>query len=82
MWYDLFHRIVENREQLVTLNGRIFTAQAKIDKLRSTSTKATQVFSSPKYPAPKHVADYQTIFHEVDPALLKVCLSMSHVKWI
>ncbi len=59
----------------MSLNGRIFTAQAKIDKLRSTSTKATQVFSSPKYPAPEHVPDYHTIFHEVDPALLKVRLS-------
>ena len=66
-------RIVENRDQLTSLNNRIFTAQAKIDKLRSASTKAAVVFSSPKYPAPERVSDYHTIYHEVDPALNKVC---------
>ena len=73
---DIFNRITnrvaENRDQLVSINGRINLAQAKIDKLRSSSTKATHVFSSPKYPAPDKASEYHTIFSNVDPLLQKV----------
>lgn len=73
----IFFRIAENRDQLTSLNNRIFTAQAKIDKLRSVSTKATLVFSSPKYPAPDRISDYHSIYEEVDSALNKVCYDRS-----
>jgi len=54
---DIFNRIscrvADSRDQLTTINNRINVAQAKIDKLRSSSSRATRVFSSPKYPAPR-----------------------------
>lgn len=73
---DIFNRIscrvADSRDQLVSINNRINVAQAKIDKLRSSSSKATRVFSSPKYPAPERIQEYQTIYQEVNPALQKV----------
>lgn len=73
---DVFNRIscrvAENRDQLVQINNRILTSQAKIDKLRSASTKAARVFSSPKYPAPAATTDYRTIYQDVNPMLHKV----------
>lgn len=64
--------MADNRDQLTLINNRILTAQAKIDKLRSASTKAARVFSSPKYPAPDSVTDYHTIYQNVNPMLQKV----------
>lgn len=69
---EFLFRVAENRDELVQINNRILTAQAKIDKLRSASTKAARVFSSPKYPAPPTITDYHTIYHEVDTRLQKV----------
>ena len=73
---DIFNRISfrvgENRDQLTSLNNRINVAQAKIDKLRSSSTKATRVFAPPKYPAPQSLSHYQSVFHDVHSDLHKV----------
>lgn len=65
-------RVADCRDELTGINNRILTAQAKIDKLRSSSTKATRVFSSPKYPAPERIRDYHTIYEDFNPALHKV----------
>ena len=68
------------RDELTGINNRILTAQAKIEKLRSSSTKATKVFSSPKYPAPDKIADYHSIYQNFNPALHKVHIfSYSHI---
>ena len=44
---DIFNRISfrvgENRDQLIAINNRINVAQAKIDEIRRTSSKATKV---------------------------------------
>ena len=73
---DIFNRIsfrvAENRDQLTSINNRINVAQAKIDKIRNSSSKATRVFSPPKYPAPDKFQDYETVFKEVDARLQKV----------
>lgn len=74
---DIFNRISfrvgENRDQLIAINNRINVAQAKIDKIRSSSSKATKVFSSPKYPGGGSVtSDYRTVFQDVDPRLQRV----------
>ena len=66
------HRIGENKDHLVQLNNRINVAQAKIDKLRSSSTKATRVFAPPKYPAPADIGEYRTVFQDVNPLLQRV----------
>ena len=66
------HRIGENKDHLVQLNNRINVAQAKIDKLRSSSTKATRVFAPPKYPAPATIGEYHTVFQDVNPLLQRV----------
>ena len=71
------YRVADCRDELTGINNRILTAQAKIDKLRSSSTKATQVFSSPKYPAPDKIRDYRTIYEDFNPALHKVCISLT-----
>lgn len=73
---DIFNRIscrvADNRDHLTALNQRINVARAKIDHLRGSSSKATKVFSSPKYPAPEKVSEYQTIYLDVAPQLQKV----------
>lgn len=66
------YRVGENRDQLTQINNRILTSQAKIEKLRSASTKAARVFSSPKYPAPESITDYHTIYQDINPMLQKV----------
>ncbi len=66
------HRVAENRDDLVSINNRLCVAQAKIDKIRNSSSKATKVFSSPKYPAPEKHQDYESVFHEVNPLMRKV----------
>ena len=73
---DIFNRIscrvADSRDQLTSINNRINVAQAKIDKLRSSSSRATRVFSSPKYPAPEKVIEHETIYQNVSPMLQKV----------
>ena len=66
------HRVAENRDDLVQINNRINVAQAKIDKIRNSSSKATRVFSPPKYPATEKFKDYESVFSDVDPMLHKV----------
>ena len=73
---DIFNRIscrvADSRDQLTSINNRINVAQAKIVKLRSSSSRATRVFSSPKYPAPEKVIEHETIYQNVSPMLQKV----------
>ncbi len=73
---DIFNRIscrvADNRDQLTALNNRINVARAKIELLRSSSSKATKVFSSPKYPAPERMTEYHTLYQGVAPQLQKV----------
>ena len=73
---DIFNRIscrvAESRDQLTTINNRVNVAQAKIDKLRNSSSKATRVFSPPKYPAPDLLGDTTTVYQEVNPLLQRV----------
>ena len=73
---DIFNRIscrvAESRDQLTTINNRVNVAQAKIDKLRNSSSKATRVFSPPKYPAPDLLAETTTVYQDVNPLLHRV----------
>lgn len=72
---DIFNRIsnrvAENRDQLTAINNRINTCQAKVDKLRHRS-KATQVYATPKYPAPRNLNEYTSLFSNVNPQLQKI----------
>lgn len=72
---DIFNRIsnrvAENRDQLTAINNRINTCQAKVDKLRHRS-KATQVYATPKYPAPRNLSEYTSLFCNVNPQLQKI----------
>lgn len=72
---DIFNRIsnrvAENRDQLTAINNRINTCQAKVDKLRHRS-KATQVYATPKYPAPRNLNEYTSLFCNVNPHLQKI----------
>ena len=73
---DIFNRVscrvAESRDQLTTINSRVNVAQAKIDKLRNSSSKATRVFSPPKYPAPERLSETSTVYQEVNPLLQRV----------
>ena len=73
---DIFNRIscrvAESRDLLTTINNRVNVAQAKIDKLRNSSSKATRVFSPPKYPAPDLLAETTSVYQEVNPLLQRV----------
>lgn len=73
---DIFNRVscrvAESRDQLTTINNRVNVAQAKIDKLRNSSSKATRVFSPPKYPAPERLCETTTVYQEVNPLLQRV----------
>ena len=73
---DIFNRVscrvAESRDQLTAINNRVYVAQAKIDKLRNSSSKATRVFSAPKYPAPELLAETTTVYQEVNPLLQRV----------
>ena len=67
---DIFNRIsnrvAAERDKLAEINSRIILAQAKVDSLRSATSKATTVLSPPKYPAAKTVEPYQSMFSDVD----------------
>lgn len=54
-------RVSENRSKLQSINDRIGLAQAKVDKLKGSS-KATQVFASPKYPAGDFIEEHKMLF--------------------
>ena len=73
---DIFSRIsfrvAENRDELIVINNRLCVAQAKIDKIRNSSSKATRVFSPPKYPGSENPKNYESVFHEVHPRMQKV----------
>lgn len=73
---DIFNRISNRvgveRDKLAAINTRICVAQAKVDKLRSATSKATTVFSPPKYPAPKQLEPYRSLFGEVDRRMKNV----------
>ena len=73
---DIFNRVscrvAESRDQLTGINNRVNVAQAKIDKLRNSSSKATRVFSPPKYPAAERLSDVSTVYQEVNPLLHRV----------
>ena len=65
-------RVAENRDELIAINNRINVAQAKIDKIRNSTSKATRVFSPSKYPAPEKLQDYVSIYHDVNVGLQRV----------
>ena len=80
---DIFNRIsarvADHRDDLVAINNRINVAQAKIDKIRNTTSKATRVFSPPKYPPPDKLDEYQSVFRDVNVKLQGVRQNKSMV---
>ena len=81
---DIFNRISNRvaveRDKLVEINTRIIAAQAKVDSLRTATSKATVVLSPPKYPAPKKVEPYQSMFSDVDRRMKNVRYSKQEVE--
>jgi hypothetical protein len=62
-------RLAHERERVGAINTRINTCQSKVT-LISGSNKATTVFSTAKYPAPKRIPNFLTLFSnkaDVDP---------------
>lgn len=67
---EVFGRIEDKvaleRDNLIAVNDRINVAKAKVDKIVG-SRKATQVFSSAKYPAPDALDAFVPVFQTADP---------------
>jgi len=57
------NRVAENKERLAAINHRADLAQARIEKIKGIK-KATRVFSSAKYPAPKKLEPYKSLYSE------------------
>ena len=59
----LGQRIKENHQKLVSINSRIETASAKVEAVKgSRSNKATNVFSSAKYPSTDNDKPYSRVY--------------------
>lgn len=54
-----------NRDKLIDVNNRINVAKAKVDSIVG-STKATQVFSSAKYPGPEALQPFAPVYQGVE----------------
>ncbi|XP_076102834.1 WASH complex subunit 1-like [Mytilus galloprovincialis] len=63
---DVFQRIssrvTENRTRLQKINDRVNLAQARVDKIRGGSNKATKVFALSKYPGKENFEEYKILF--------------------
>ena len=57
-------RITDERSRLDQINNRIANCHAKVNDIRG-SKKATTVFSTAKFPAPKRLPAYPTLFSQV-----------------
>ncbi|XP_072402143.1 WASH complex subunit 1 [Diabrotica undecimpunctata] len=68
-------RLEKNRSKLTNISERVDLVNKKIDTLRGAK-KATQVFSSSKYPASDLNKEYISIFHDTPD----VCLKRHYVK--
>nr|WAW84867.1 WASH [Halisarca dujardinii] len=81
---DIFNRIsnrvATERDKLAEINSRILLAQAKVDSLRSATSKATTVLSPPKYPASKTVEPYYSMFSDVDKRMGEVRYTRKEVE--
>lgn len=53
--------MASNKERLINVNNRINVARAKVQKIVGTR-RATQVFSSAKYPAPEALDAFKPLF--------------------
>jgi WAS family protein 1 len=66
--HEVFGRIEDkvatNRDKLIEVNNRINVAKAKVDGIVG-STKATQVFSSAKYPGPESLSPFVPVYQGV-----------------
>jgi WAS family protein 1 len=68
---DIFSRIQrrvgEEKQRVAAINGRVESARLKVKSIAG-STKATTVFSTAKYPAPRRLPDFKPIFWDMPPA--------------
>eukprot|EP00118_Oscarella_pearsei_P025374 m.308082 g.308082 ORF g.308082 m.308082 type:complete len:499 (+) comp43352_c0_seq1:665-2161(+) len=64
-------RVAEHRDRLASVNNRVNVAQARIQKVKG-STKATQVFSCAKYPAPDRMEPPKAIYSHKDVELADI----------
>ena len=58
-------RLGEEKQRLSQINERVANCQRKVQSVKGTN-KATTVFSTAKYPAPKSLALYPTILSPVN----------------
>ena len=55
-------RVAENRTRIQKINDRVNLAQAKVEKIKGGSNKATKVFALSKYPANEKFEEYKILF--------------------
>lgn len=63
----LSDRVKHQRAKIQNVVQRVDNAQQTITKVTAMDKKATRIFSSNKYPAPKVLPDFSRIFPETDP---------------
>ncbi|KAI6652289.1 WAS protein family-like protein 1-like [Oopsacas minuta] len=80
---DIFNLISisvsEQKDKLIDINNRINTAEAKVEKLKTSSSRGTVVYSVPKYPAPPVLEDQRPIFSKVEDGICKVRRSKGEI---
>lgn len=54
-------KVADERKRLTQINERVTNCQGKVQYVRG-SNKATTVFSTAKFPAPKELPSYSTLF--------------------
>jgi WAS protein family homolog 1 len=71
---DIFKRIEkrinDEKRRVDNIRSRVSTCKSKVDQVRG-STKATTVFSTAKFPAPKSLPSYPTLFGQMTEVICK-----------
>eukprot|EP00297_Palpitomonas_bilix_P012895 CAMPEP_0113870996 /NCGR_PEP_ID=MMETSP0780_2-20120614/2393_1 /TAXON_ID=652834 /ORGANISM="Palpitomonas bilix" /LENGTH=304 /DNA_ID=CAMNT_0000856329 /DNA_START=50 /DNA_END=961 /DNA_ORIENTATION=- /assembly_acc=CAM_ASM_000599 len=63
---QIMDRVNEERTRVASVLSRVEDAHARIERIRG-STKATRVFSTPKYPAPQKLPQFEALFSKIEP---------------
>lgn len=57
-------RIADERRRVDQIKARVATCKSKVESVKGTS-QATTIFSTAKFPAPKNLPSYPTLFSQV-----------------
>lgn len=64
-------RIADEKRRVDQIKARVSTCKGKVDLVKG-SNKATTVFSTAKFPAPKALPAYPTLFSQLTEVILRI----------